>query len=299
MTNREIDTEQSSFDSNARNNSNNEVLRPDLAVSSVTKPKGNRGAFETGNSEGSARFGNRYDEMSLQSKQYSSPTDDRRATESGVRGDSSDNVGAFNTGTASAKLVGENGISNLGLNSEGSEVSLHRGDANATRYSPDPRELNHTGRAAPSVASQGGGAYSQLRGAVSEQIVDAKSAATCKLEPSTNLPFDNIKFDVDKAVLSELAQETIESAVAYLKLCSIEMIEIGGHTDSVMSSDYNHSLSQRRAEVVLNYMVELGFDSAKVRAHGYGEEQPVASNDSVEDRAKNRRVEIKIISFSE
>ena len=70
-------------------------------------------------------------------------------------------------------------------------------------------------------------------------------------------------------------------------------MEIGGHTDSTGEDAYNMGLSQRRAESVRSYLVSKGVKASRLEAKGYGETKPVASNDTNEGRAKNRRVELK------
>jgi OOP family OmpA-OmpF porin len=69
--------------------------------------------------------------------------------------------------------------------------------------------------------------------------------------------------------------------------------EIRGHTDSVGPAEYNMTLSQRRADAVLEYFVSKGVAANRLRAVGYGESSPIAPNDTDEGRALNRRVELK------
>ena len=69
-------------------------------------------------------------------------------------------------------------------------------------------------------------------------------------------------------------------------------ITVAGHTDDVGSRGYNQALSQRRAESVKSYLVGKGVAPVKIQAIGYGKSNPIASNDTEEGRAKNRRVEI-------
>ena len=72
-------------------------------------------------------------------------------------------------------------------------------------------------------------------------------------------------------------------------------IEISGYTDNVGSESFNHLLSQKRAEAVVNYLVENGIGSERLIAIGYGQKNPVSSNSTIEGRAANRRTEFKII----
>ena len=69
-------------------------------------------------------------------------------------------------------------------------------------------------------------------------------------------------------------------------------VSIEGHTDSVGGDDYNQTLSERRAEAVRDYFVQQGIASSSVEAHGFGKNEPIASNDTPDGRAQNRRVEL-------
>jgi outer membrane protein OmpA-like peptidoglycan-associated protein len=69
-------------------------------------------------------------------------------------------------------------------------------------------------------------------------------------------------------------------------------VTIEGHTDSVGSDEYNQQLSERRAQAVRDYFVQQGINSTAVEAKGYGKTEPIASNDTIEGRAQNRRVEL-------
>ena len=73
-------------------------------------------------------------------------------------------------------------------------------------------------------------------------------------------------------------------------------MEIQGHTDNIGSAAYNKDLSQRRAESVRTYLIGKGVAEGRLTAHGYGLEQPVADNKTEKGRAKNRRVEFRLIS---
>ncbi len=78
--------------------------------------------------------------------------------------------------------------------------------------------------------------------------------------------------------------------------CEDYRIEIGGHTDSQGSDTFNAELSQKRAEAVLAAMAEAGLPVANLTAHGYGESQPVATNDTEAGREQNRRIEMRLVS---
>ena len=72
-------------------------------------------------------------------------------------------------------------------------------------------------------------------------------------------------------------------------------IDVLGHTDSTGSDAYNQTLSQRRAQSVSDYLAGRGVARARIASRGYGESQPIASNDTDTGRAENRRVEIKVV----
>jgi outer membrane protein OmpA-like peptidoglycan-associated protein/tetratricopeptide (TPR) repeat protein len=76
-------------------------------------------------------------------------------------------------------------------------------------------------------------------------------------------------------------------------------VEISGHTDNTGSPEHNQRLSEQRAQSVVDYLQAKGIDPGRIKAAGYGEEQPVADNGTEEGRALNRRTELKIIAIDE
>ncbi len=75
----------------------------------------------------------------------------------------------------------------------------------------------------------------------------------------------------------------------------IDRIAVEGHTDSDGSDKYNLDLSDRRSKSVMMYLVEAGVPENRLESHGYGESKPIASNATKVGKAKNRRVEFRII----
>jgi OOP family OmpA-OmpF porin len=71
-------------------------------------------------------------------------------------------------------------------------------------------------------------------------------------------------------------------------------VVIEGHTDSVGTAAYNKKLSQERADAVKKYMVEKGIDANRLKAQGFGEDKPIASNETNEGQQQNRRVEAAV-----
>jgi OOP family OmpA-OmpF porin len=106
-----------------------------------------------------------------------------------------------------------------------------------------------------------------------------------------------VLFDVDKSTITEAGQKELQKAVAFVKKYPGAKIEVDGHTDSTGADAYNQKLSERRAAAVKDYLIkEAGVDSSKITAVGYGKTKPVADNKTAAGRAKNRRVEILILS---
>lgn len=104
-----------------------------------------------------------------------------------------------------------------------------------------------------------------------------------------------VTFEFSSSRLTANAQVLLESVVSQLQARPELRIEVGGHTDSKGSNSYNQLLSEQRAESVRAHLTEHGVDSSRLSAAGYGESQPVDSNETDEGRERNRRVELKIL----
>ena len=101
-----------------------------------------------------------------------------------------------------------------------------------------------------------------------------------------------ILFDYDKASLQKESLKQLEHVITLLQENPDLTLEVQGHTDDQGSDDYNLDLSQQRAETVRAFLLLFGVPDQSLFAKGYGESAPVAPNDSEENRAKNRRVEL-------
>ncbi len=102
-------------------------------------------------------------------------------------------------------------------------------------------------------------------------------------------------FDFDSAALKPNAKPLLERQTDFMKKHSESVFEIAGHTDSVGPDDYNQRLSLRRAKSVAGYLTAKGISNNQLFIDGYGETQPIASNQSEKGRAKNRRAEIRVM----
>ena len=100
----------------------------------------------------------------------------------------------------------------------------------------------------------------------------------------------NINFDNNSVEIKDQYMKNIETFAKILKQNKSLTAAIEAHTDSKGSDAYNQNLSERRAVAVLNELKKLDVASSKLSSRGYGESQPIASNDTEEGKALNRRV---------
>ena len=111
---------------------------------------------------------------------------------------------------------------------------------------------------------------------------------------------EKILFEVDKAVIRPESFDLMNEITAVIKENPrIKKISIEGHTDSDGSAKYNKKLSQKRADSVMAYLTEHGVEAERLTAVGYGEDKPIAENDTDEGKEKNRRVEFLIVEQAE
>lgn len=104
-----------------------------------------------------------------------------------------------------------------------------------------------------------------------------------------------VNFDFDKANIRADARPVLDEAARTLTGAGNISVAVGGHTDSVGSDDYNLNLSIRRANAVADYLAARGVSRSRMRIDGYGESRPVASNETDDGRAQNRRVELSVL----
>ena len=105
----------------------------------------------------------------------------------------------------------------------------------------------------------------------------------------------NIFFDVDRFTLLTQSKSDLDNLVEFLNLNKRIHVEIGGHTDNTGSEAHNQALSENRAKAVHDYLLHAGIAVSRLRFKGYGQSQPIASNDSKDGRQLNRRTDFKII----
>jgi OmpA-OmpF porin, OOP family len=129
----------------------------------------------------------------------------------------------------------------------------------------------------------------------------SKDLAVSK-KPKEPIHIPNIQYEFDKSNILEASKIAIDTTIFELMEANPELIiEIQSHTDNKGSDQYNEKLSQKRAESVVKYLISKGIKPEKLKAKGYGESKPIASNentdgtDNPDGRAQNRRTDFKII----
>jgi outer membrane protein OmpA-like peptidoglycan-associated protein len=105
-----------------------------------------------------------------------------------------------------------------------------------------------------------------------------------------------VTFDIDSATLTPKAQKALNNVARVLNNYPESTIKVTGHTDDTGSDSHNQTLSENRAASVANYLAEKGVSDSRLSQSGMGETMPKFPNDSEENRAKNRRVEIAIVA---
>ncbi len=108
-----------------------------------------------------------------------------------------------------------------------------------------------------------------------------------------------ITFAYDSDAVQPQFQPTLNEVATVLVDYPKTYIDIYGHTDADGSEAYNQGLSQRRATSVQSYLAGRGIQTVRMATKGFGETQPIASNETAEGKAQNRRVEIKIVPVTE
>ncbi len=115
------------------------------------------------------------------------------------------------------------------------------------------------------------------------------------LEVGEKIVVQNIYFEFNQANLRRESLATLNKIVEQLKKNPKIKLEIHGHTDNVGTKEYNQKLSEKRANVVMEYFIKNGISPERLKAKGFGESKPIASNETEEGRSKNRRTEFLII----
>jgi len=118
-----------------------------------------------------------------------------------------------------------------------------------------------------------------------------------KLEVGAKIVLENIYYDYDKATLRDESIEELNRLIQIMNDNPSLIVEISGHTDGDGSDSYNLRLSDARAQSVVDYLIGSEIYESRMEAKGYGEREPIAPNDTPENKQLNRRTEFKVIAF--
>ncbi len=120
-------------------------------------------------------------------------------------------------------------------------------------------------------------------------------AAACEALIGALLSQGQINFEVSEAVITQDSFELLSRIVTALNSCPGTKMEIGGHTDTDGDTGTNQSLSEARANAVRDMLMKAGVNGANLSAKGYGSTKPIAANDTDENKARNRRIEFRLV----
>jgi outer membrane protein OmpA-like peptidoglycan-associated protein len=174
----------------------------------------------------------------------------------------------------------------LGLLALASLYSLWGGSPQVNKESLVPRALS-------GLTLPGGMTLSLREGSFNYNL--AKFLAdTTDTSVSKAFIFDNVNFDSATTRLTAESERTVNDLINILKAYPTTEVRLEGHTDSTGDSEENKKLSQARAEAVKESLVRGGIDASRITTAGFGQEKPIASNDTEDGRAKNRRLELVV-----
>ena len=123
---------------------------------------------------------------------------------------------------------------------------------------------------------------------------EAAAATQCQADFSGLLAKDKVHFAVARADILPASKPLLDQLAIVANKCATTQIAINGYTDSDGNASINVSLSQKRAQAVVDYLTKAGVAASRLEAHGFGDADPVAPNDNAADKAKNRRIEFKV-----
>jgi len=137
------------------------------------------------------------------------------------------------------------------------------------------------------------GSYMDRQAAEMER--DIQGAKIVRVGEGIKITFDSgLLFAVDKAALNDASRQELTKLAVILNKYEDTHILLEGHTDATGSNEYNLELSRKRSQAVANQLAGQNVNATRFTIMGYGEDQPIASNDTEEGRRQNRRVEVAI-----
>jgi outer membrane protein OmpA-like peptidoglycan-associated protein len=118
-----------------------------------------------------------------------------------------------------------------------------------------------------------------------------------KIKEGQTIGIDKLYFLADSSKITVESYAVLDEIVNFLKENPNVSIEVGGHTNNIPTDDYCDKLSTNRAKAVADYLISKGLSMERILYKGYGKRNPIATNNTLDGRKKNQRVEIKILSI--
>ncbi len=197
-----------------------------------------------------------------------------------------------------ALLTGAIGCASMSRTKKGTAIGAGAGAALGAIIG---KQSGHTALGAILGAAVGGAAGAYIGNYMDKQAEemqrDIEGAKIERVGEGIKITFDSgILFDVDKATLQPVAKTNLDKMAVILNKYPDTNILIEGHTDATGTDEHNLDLSRNRSQAVSNHLAGLGVNPARFTAMGYGESQPMATNDTPDGRQQNRRVELAIMA---
>lgn len=150
------------------------------------------------------------------------------------------------------------------------------------------------------ITGGGVGYYMDVQEAKLRQKLEGTGVSVTRNGDNINLNMPgNITFATDKSRVQESFKPVLDSVAEVLREYEKTMIQIAGHTDSTGGESYNMMLSQQRARAVGDVLMNFGVEPVRMDMVGFGETRPIATNGTDTGRARNRRVELTLIPYTE
>ena len=170
-------------------------------------------------------------------------------------------------------------------------LTLVGGQADVSGEAPYPKAVDEVKAA---LAPAPGSAFTVKTDIAVAPPPPQLETSACQPKFADLLAKGHIEFETGSAVLSKTSTPLLDGLVAVAQRCRSANIEVNGYTDTVGAAEPNLDLSRRRAQSVVAYFTAAGLDTARITANGFGEDRPIAPNDTPEGRAKNRRIEFQV-----
>lgn len=167
-----------------------------------------------------------------------------------------------------------------------------------TRAQQGIKGVNEKAESADQRATEARGRADQAQALATQAVqrVDVLSNQVANLDSYHPVTETSVQFGFNKADLTKDAKAALDQLLANVASTKGYLIVLEGGTDSVGSATYNYQLSERRADAVVQYLSENNIPPHKIYVIGLGKDKTVASNTTADGRAKNRRVDVRLMS---